>query len=979
MSIDQPQKNEGELKKETILGIETGIEKAISRLLEIKAIANPNDEERMEIDDLEDKIKELQQKKDRTLNTPELIEIPEDKAIKIVGSLKVGDSFTSFHVNKNNINYDYKVIEIPAVNENGEDANYKLSYIDTNGEEKEHNVPKKYMIEDFMRGATLKTPTDSGVSENLPAAPEAKDATPVNSTENTTEEKVNAAIEEIEKLKTEIGVELETLKNLPWAKTLVENIEKELEAVKGEEERLKEQLKNPDLSADEELVYVSTLQDKYKKLLEDIKSKKNEGQNAQEAIEREERFKNLEKNLDEARTKYAEEYKAFLASANKFTKAKRLIFGAKFKDKELPQELKDLEKEYEMATVAFGQEMYKTKEGELNKSILPENERKAQLNAFKQNEIFTEIIVKEQIKLNVLKAENLPPKEKNIARKGMEWYMKQPRGVKIAISTAIGTAAFASFSGLGVSGVASYAGIRFARSILGALAGQGANKIFDKIKKEKSADERKKEEEKLAELFKEEDFEKSFAENKKEYTEILERERRAKRNRLITKAVIGLAAGGLVSVGTGYGINQIMHGTPDGINTTGGKENIKTGSDTELKIHHDTNVKLREEYLKKVGVEKELEKVKTDLKEAKEVLRETKNSPTNESSAPEQSSSTANNTIPQEKVVEEKVFNLENSAVVHKGEGIERVLIRQMDENPKLAQQLGFKGDINDKTALHKFAGQEAHRIALEKGYVDSATGKEIWIKDANKVAFELKSDANGKPIVTLRTIDGKVSEMEYKEEGYKFGKTPNDEYEYEHQRTSVPNKNTAVIKPNSAETHTIGLKEETFPTREERLNPGTAENVYAPEKHSLGIGEENSFFAEKIEKIKNIKEQIEANIEAENTKTNIEKIPRRQHWETEQVPHHSATEIYNHDIRHIFLNSEGGAWEKVRSLKTNNFIHDNHYNDEGYNNLKDYINELIKTTGKKPKSGFLGLFPETNEKYIKRAIKYAVEHNIKI
>lgn len=947
---------------------------------------------------------------------PEPIGIPEDKAIKIVKSLKVGDLFTSSYFNKNNTKYSYKITAIPANTEEGEKAIYHLSYTDTDGEEKEHVVNRELMIGDFMRGATLETHTPSKVPENSPVLPEeviAEPSVPVNSTEKTPEE----IKKDLELMNLKIQEYLDNQKREAIPETWTDEDEKDLgllemtiavldqSITKNTSEIQKTSIMAERKEAQEQLDILLAKKERINNPVSDQKSEATEVAPVHtetpevsnipppfptqpatpEVGSQTPEKRDLEKALDEARIKYAEAYKKFLASANKFTKAKRLIFGAKFKDKELPQELKDLEKEYERATVAFGQEMYKTKEGELNNSALSEDERKAQLNAFKQNEIFTEVIIKEQIKLNALKIENLPSEEKKIVKlmkKGLGWYTGlQPSWKKLAISTALGGLAFAAMPGTAITagGMGTYLAIRAARGAAGITAAKTTAKVFDKaydwLFKEKSAAKRKKQEKELVNLFKEEEsFDTGFAKSKEGYAKILERERKAKRNRLITKAVLSMAAGGAASIGTGYGIGQMMHGTPDSLNVAGGKENV--GTDASLKAQHNANAKLHEEYLKRIGAEKELEKAKTDLKEAKEALKEVQNSTPNASSTPNQAS---NQTGSQGKGVELKKFDPKSNAVVHKGEGIERVFIRQIDENPKLAQELGFKGDITNKTALHKFAGQEAHRIALEKGYVDSATGKEVWIKDANKVAFELKADANGKPIVTLRTIDGKVSEMEYKEEGYKFGKTPNNEYEYEHQRASVPNKNTGVIEPNSTKTHTIGLKEETLPIEEGHLNPGTAENVYAPEKHSLGIGEEKSFFAEKIEKIKNIKEQIEANMDAKNTKTNLGKIPRRQHWETEQVTQPSATEIYNHDIRHIFTDSKSGNWTDIRDLGANNFLHDNNYNTENYTHLKEYINNLIEKTNESPSNGIFGFLAETNEEYIKRAIKYALDHNIKI
>ena len=140
------------------------------------------------------------------------------------------------------------------------------------------------------------------------------------------------------------------------------------------------------------------------------------------------------------------------------------------------------------------------------------------------------------------------------------------------MSTILGTAVIATVSGGTVAaagGVMYYASLRLTRAAVGAVMGQGANKIFDKLVKEKSTTKRATEEKKLAEMFKEETFDISLAKSKKEYTQILERERKAKRDRLITKALIGLAVGAGTSMVMSYGIGQLAHNASDQLHTSG--------------------------------------------------------------------------------------------------------------------------------------------------------------------------------------------------------------------------------------------------------------------------------------------------------------------------------------------------------------------------------------------------------------------------
>ncbi len=119
---------------------------------------------------------------------------------------------------------------------------------------------------------------------------------------------------------------------------------------------------------------------------------------------------------------------------------------------------------------------------------------------------------------------------------------------------------------------------------------------------------------------------------------------------------------------------------------------------------------------------------------------------------------------------------LNPDAVVGKGQGVEHPLIRQIKNNPKLAEALGFDGDVGDEVALRKFAETEAHKIAIKMGYVGEG-GKQIHITEADKVAFELKVE-NGQPVVIEKTVDGKIIETYADEKGYEFGKTPENQYQ---------------------------------------------------------------------------------------------------------------------------------------------------------------------------------------------------------
>jgi len=487
----------------------------------------------------------------------------------------------------------------------------------------------------------------------------------------------------------------------------------------------------------------------------------------------------LEKKLDDARSKYAEEYKKFLASANIAVKAKRFVFGGKVKDSKIPPELKVLEQEYEKATVEYGNMMFQEKYTSLenfsqtmgqafNIPLSPLTIAR-ELDNYKQNEIFTRVIIQEQSMLNALKAENLPPKEKSVIRKSLDWYLKQPRWKKLAISTVLSTAVIAGISSgtvVAAGGLATFAGMRATRAVAGSVIGQSAAKAYDWLFKEKSTAKRATEEKKLSEMFKEETFDVSLAKSKKEYADILEREQKAKRNRLITKAMITITAGGLTSYGMGYGLSHLSDNSAEQLQTSGINDNHKpeiteTTKDTPTKMSYEEAAKEIEKAQNTTP-----EELKAKLEEKSVEASKPTDSPTPETIKPV------------------------DIAVIQKGEGIEHAFRRQIEADTELAKSLGFKGDVNDTKALHEFSGGAAHRIALEHGYVDKITGEEIRIKTAGDVAYQLKPE-NGELKVDEMKAGGGLIERNTK--GSEFEKDI-EEYEYKHTKPSVP-KDTTVSK----------------------------------------------------------------------------------------------------------------------------------------------------------------------------------------
>jgi len=132
----------------------------------------------------------------------------------------------------------------------------------------------------------------------------------------------------------------------------------------------------------------------------------------------------------------------------------------------------------------------------------------------------------------------------------------------------------------------------------------------------------------------------------------------------------------------------------------------------------------------------------------------------------------------QSKIVSEEEVK---TALIHKGDGVEHVFRRQLESAP---DKFGFKGDINDKAAVSKWSGSEAHRIAVNNGYVDQGTKQEIRVgtKGIEQAAYILRADADGNITVdeAFKTEDG-FKVIESHDKGQAFEGKAHEEYEYAH------------------------------------------------------------------------------------------------------------------------------------------------------------------------------------------------------
>lgn len=113
-------------------------------------------------------------------------------------------------------------------------------------------------------------------------------------------------------------------------------------------------------------------------------------------------------------------------------------------------------------------------------------------------------------------------------------------------------------------------------------------------------------------------------------------------------------------------------------------------------------------------------------------------------------SSAARQTLvpPPEAKTEPKQIDLMDLATIRKGEGVEHAFIRQLQALPV---KFGFAGDLADETALKKWAGRQAHLIAIRTGYYDWKFGVEVRVERPG-VAYLLQNNNDG----VLRVVEYK-------------------------------------------------------------------------------------------------------------------------------------------------------------------------------------------------------------------------------
>ncbi len=222
-------------------------------------------------------------------------------------------------------------------------------------------------------------------------------------------------------------------------------------------------------------------------------------------------------------------------------------------------------------------------------------------------EIFKKLILNERDLLNQAKIESWPPKEKNIFRKGMEWWMKRGTATRLLISTGLITGVVASVGGFGATAAATYAGYRFVRGfgsvMIAKLAGKGVDMAMSRgieAKKEAAM-------EKLKTGF---DLEK-LKETEKELEKIFEETAKRERRKLLIKAAVSATAG----AGAAIGMGMLEHAWAGGVKVapeTPPKSGVKMDNEMAEKMKAGAIAK---EEIEKIGAFKMSEAPAEALKE----------------------------------------------------------------------------------------------------------------------------------------------------------------------------------------------------------------------------------------------------------------------------------------------------------------------------------------------------------------------------
>lgn len=371
------------------------------------------------------------------------------------------------------------------------------------------------------------------------------------------------------------------------------------------------------------------------------------------------------------------------------------------------------EKEYDKAGAEYCNKLHHDKLAALGEN--PSPEQLADLKA----QILEGVIFGENENLAKTRAELAGEKENKLYQKILQRYGELPMAAKIALSATVatGVAAF-SAPALGVAGVGTYFMARIYRAAFGTAAGVGAGQLYgwlyDRVFKPKEIRAKGEEaiktelkikagqEENLDKL-----FDNSLALARERFDKLSEKEKRIVYGKAISQGLVVAGVAGLSSWGLG------KYYEASGLTPT--LETVKAPVGSALS-GPESGVPGAAPFL---GPE-----VKPEVSGAVPSVSETglKANP-------------------------EILKQLEQLAIIQKGDGIENVLIRQLEADPA---NMGCDSEViaKGKGAVHQWAQGEADRIALQTEYVktDPTTGQSIETRvywdEKQPARFRLTYDA---------------------------------------------------------------------------------------------------------------------------------------------------------------------------------------------------------------------------------------------
>ncbi|MEK9154762.1 MAG: hypothetical protein AAB596_01695 [Patescibacteria group bacterium] len=249
--------------------------------------------------------------------------------------------------------------------------------------------------------------------------------------------------------------------------------------------------------------------------------------------------------VNEKRAAYLEVYK-------KLKEAKKEGVGIS----DLLLKMRQSKEEYDESKIKYGRELLSNAKQRLEGKGVSGEKLSKILERYEKWPVFKELVVNENLVLQKEQIEQFPPKEKNIARNMLDWYLNQGKYTRIAISTALVTGAVALSGGFSAVPAAAlmFAGQRYVKGALSVGIGQYVGKGVDWIYSKLGSFDKEKAISKLKTGFSVE----KLAEVENDYHKILEESVGAQRKKLIIKAAAMIASG----AGASIGLNMLEQAMP---------------------------------------------------------------------------------------------------------------------------------------------------------------------------------------------------------------------------------------------------------------------------------------------------------------------------------------------------------------------------------------------------------------------------------